>query len=66
MLYRSALRWAIAVPMHIRGAVLYLLCHTIPLQGLITKLIVRHFARLEDELQCSESLGEVASLANLK
>ena len=37
VLYHSALRWSIAPPLHIWGAALYLLCHTIPLHGLITK-----------------------------
>lgn len=54
VLYYNALRWAVAVPTHIHGTALYLLCHTIPLHGLITKQTVRFFAHLEDELQCSE------------
>ena len=37
MLYRSALRWAIAAPLQICGAALCFLFHTIPLHGLITK-----------------------------
>ena len=37
VLYRSALRWSIAAPLHIRGAALYLLGYTIPLHNLITK-----------------------------
>ena len=46
ILYHSVLHWAIAVPTHICGAALYFFCHTIPLQGLITKEIVRYFACL--------------------
>ena len=49
VLFRSMLRWAILTPMHIWGAALYLLAHTIPLHGLIVKLMVRFFGQLEDE-----------------
>ena len=51
VLYSNALRWAVAAPAHTRSAALYLLNHTIPLQGLITKQIVWYFGRLEGELQ---------------
>ena len=37
VLYCNALRWAVAAPAHMQSAALYLLNHTIPLQGLITK-----------------------------
>ena len=37
VLFRSALRWAIQAPADMRGAALYLLAHTLPLQGLIIK-----------------------------
>ena len=50
-LYRSALRLSIAVPMNIRGAALYLPCHTILLYKLITILTVGYFAHLEDKMQ---------------
>ena len=43
VLYRSALRWAVAAPAHTRSAALYLLNHTIPLHGLITKQIIQYF-----------------------
>ena len=47
VLYHSALRWAVAAPAHARSAALYLLNHTIPLHGLITKQIIRYFGQLE-------------------
>ena len=49
MLFRSALRWAISAPEHIRGAVLYLFAHTIPLHRLVVKYMVRYFGQLEGE-----------------
>ena len=51
VLYHSALHWAVAAPAHTRSAALYLLNHTIRLQGLITKQIVQYFGRLEGERQ---------------
>ena len=51
VLYRNALLWAVAAPAHMRSAALYLLNHTILLQGLITKQIVWYFGRLEGECQ---------------
>ena len=45
--YRSALRWSVAAQAHTQSATLYLLNHTIPLHGLITKQIVWYFGRLE-------------------
>ena len=50
-LYRSALHWAVAAPEHTQSAALYLLNHTIPLHGLITKQIVQYFGRLEGDHQ---------------
>ena len=47
VLYRNALRWAVATPAHTLSAALCLLNHTIPLQGLITKQMVQYFGRLE-------------------
>ena len=37
VLFRSMLRWAILALVHIQGAALYLLAHTIPLHGLVVK-----------------------------
>ena len=36
---------------HTRGAALYLIAYVIPLQGLISKQVVRYFGWLEHELK---------------
>ena len=36
-LHRSLLRWGIKAPSHIRNSILYLLCHTLPVTGLVAK-----------------------------
>ena len=51
VLYCSALRWVVAAPAHTQSATLYMLNHTIPLHGLITKQIIWYFVRLEWEWQ---------------
>ena len=51
IIYRNALRWSISAPAHTRGAALYLIAHAVPLQGLISKQMVRYFGRLEHELK---------------
>ena len=43
VLYRSALRWAIAAPAYTQSAALCLLTDTIPLHGLISKQIIWYF-----------------------
>ena len=47
VLYCSALCWAVAAPTHTYSAALYLLNHTIPLHGLITKQMTRYFGQVE-------------------
>ena len=42
------------MPTHTRGAALYLIAHTISLQGFISKQMVRYFGRLEHELKAYE------------
>ena len=49
--YRSALRWEVAAPTHMRSTALYLLNHTIPLHGLITKQIIWYVRQLKGERQ---------------
>ena len=63
VLYHSALHWAVATPLHICRAALYLFCYTISLHGLVSKQMVRYFASLEDELQCFELLAETSMQA---
>ena len=55
VIYRNALRWSISAPAHTRGAALYLIAHSIPLQGLISKQMIRYFGRLEQELKAYEA-----------
>ena len=51
VIYHHALRWSISVPAHTRGAALYLIAHAIPMQGLISKQMIRYFGWLEHELK---------------
>ena len=51
VIYRNALWWSISVPVHTRSAALYLIAHAIPLQGLISKQMVRYFGQLKHELK---------------
>ena len=56
VIYRNALRWSISAPTHTREAALYLIAHAIPLQGLISKQMVRYFGRLEHELKAYKAV----------
>ena len=51
VIYHNALRWSISALAHTHGAALYLIAHAIPLQGLISKQMIRYFGRLEHELK---------------
>ena len=55
VIYRNTLRCSISMPVHIHGAALYLIAHAIPLQGFISKQMIRYFGRLEHELKAYEA-----------
>ena len=54
VIYHNALGWSISTPAHTRGAALYLIAHAMPLQGLISKQMIRYFGRLEQVLKAYE------------
>ena len=59
VIYRNALWWSISALAHTCGAALYLIAHTIPLQVLISKQMVRFYGWLEHELKTYEAACQV-------
>ena len=58
-LHTAALRWAIRAPGHTRLSVLYLLCNSLPLHGLIAKQQLRYFHSLQRSTTAAEQAADL-------
>ena len=59
MLHIAALCWSIRAPGHTRLSVLYLLCNSLPLHGLITKQQLRYFHSLQWSTTAAERAADL-------
>ena len=60
-LFISALRWVIRVPSLMRHSILFFICSTLPLHGIIMKQIVQYFHKLEHRLKHASPVNAIVT-----